>query len=246
MVLGIDIGSCYTKAVLFDGQIKEKMVIKTSLRPVEAIEQVKEKLTGYKEIAATGYGRNLIHNAQKVITEITAFAYGAMYIEPGIKTIIDIGGQDSKVIKLNRGVVERFVMNDRCAAGTGNFIEKTARALDLSLESFGQLAVKSDKPETIDSLCVVMAETEILSLAAENKKLEDIVAGLCDALVRRIAALGAQVKIEPPILLCGGGALNQGIIKSMNRILGKVIVPEAPQFLGALGAALCLNPICRN
>ena len=238
--MGIDIGSCYTKGVLFDGSIKNKIVIKTFFKPRQAIEEITSQLTGFDRIAATGYGRELVTDADVIITEITAFARGATYVNSSINSIIDLGGQDSKIIKIRDGKVDRFVMNDRCAAGTGNFVEKIAQALGLRLEEFGNFALNSYKPEMIDSLCMVMAETEILSLVSEGKRLEDIVAGVCDALVRRITGLGAQIGIEEPILFCGGGALNPGLVKSMKRIFGDLIIPDIPQFIGALGAALSI------
>jgi predicted CoA-substrate-specific enzyme activase len=240
VVLGIDIGSCYTKGVLFDGSIKNKIVIKTFFKPRQAIEEITSQLTGFDRIAATGYGRELVTDADVIITEITAFARGATYVNSSVNSIIDLGGQDSKIIKIRDGKVDRFIMNDRCAAGTGNFVEKIAQALGLRLEEFGNFALNSNKPEMIDSLCVVMAETEILSLVSEGKRIEDIVAGVCDALVRRITGLGAQIGIEEPILFCGGGALNPGLVKSMKRIFGALIIPDIPQFIGALGAALSI------
>lgn len=238
--MGIDIGSCYTKGVLFDGSIKNKIVIKTFFKPRQAIEEITSQLTGFDRIAATGYGRELVTDADVIITEITAFARGATYVNSSVNSIIDLGGQDSKIIKIRDGKVDRFIMNDRCAAGTGNFVEKIAQALGLRLEEFGNFALNSNKPEMIDSLCVVMAETEILSLVSEGKRIEDIVAGVCDALVRRITGLGAQIGIEEPILFCGGGALNPGLVKSMKRIFGALIIPDIPQFIGALGAALSI------
>lgn len=240
MVLGLDVGSSYTKGILFDGAITKKAVIKTSFKPKQAIEQAQKQLPGYDKIVATGFGRELVTAADKIITEITAFAYGASYFNDSVRTIIDIGGQDSKIIKVKNGRVDRFVMNDRCAAGTGNFIEKIAQALDLTLAEFGELAVQADRSETIDSLCVVMAESEILSLVGEGKRLEHIVAGVCDALVRRIDGIGSQIGIEEPILFCGGGALNPGLAKSMKRIFENVTIPQNPQFIGAVGAVLSL------
>lgn len=238
MVLGIDIGSCYTKGVLFDGAIKARHLVRTSYRPRAAIEEIKQILTGFDRIIATGYGRNLVSGADQTITEISALARGATYLVPAVRTIIDIGGQDSKIIKIRDRRVERFVMNDRCAAGTGNFVEKIGLSLGLSLEDFGRLALASEKPETIDSLCVVMAETEILSMVSEEKKLEDIVFGVCDALIRRLVGLGSQIGIEEPVLFCGGGAVNPGLVKALNRIIKDVTVPADPQYVGALGAAV--------
>lgn len=240
MVLGLDVGSSYTKGILYDGVMKDKAVIKTSFKPKQAIEEARKLLPGYDKIVATGFGRELVTTADKIITEITAFARGATYFDPLTRTIIDIGGQDSKVIKVKDGRVDRFVMNDRCAAGTGNFIEKIAQALDLTLAEFGDLAVHADRSEIIDSLCVVMAESEILSLVGEGKRLEDIVAGVCDALVRRIDGIGSQIGIEEPILFCGGGALNPGLVKSMKRIFKEVTIPQDPQYIGAIGAALSI------
>jgi predicted CoA-substrate-specific enzyme activase len=240
MVLGLDVGSSYTKGVVFDGGIKSKIVFKTSFKPKQAIERALHELKGYDTVVATGFGRELVVSAGKMITEISAFARGALFFESSIRTVIDIGGQDSKIIKIKDGRVDRFIMNDRCAAGTGNFIEKIAQALGLTLAEFGELAVQADRAEIVDSLCVVMAETEILSLVGEGKRLEDIVAGVCDALVRRIDGIGSQIGIEEPILFCGGGALNPGLVKSMRRIFKKVIIPEDAQFVGAIGAALSI------
>jgi len=238
MVLGLDIGSCYAKGVLFDNGIKEKYVVKTSFKPKEAIEEIKKQLTGYRKIVATGYGRKMVVDAVKTITEISAFARGAWYVDKRVRTVIDIGGQDSKIIRIKDGKVENFIMNDRCAAGTGNFIEKIAQALDLTIKEFGNLATKSHAPETIDSLCVVMAESEILSLIGEGKNIEDIVAGVCNSLIRRIISIGAQIGIEEPLLFCGGGALNSGLVKAIKQIDNEVVIPEEPQLIGAIGAAL--------
>ncbi|MBN2621373.1 2-hydroxyglutaryl-CoA dehydratase [candidate division WOR-3 bacterium] len=240
MVLGLDVGSCYTKGALFDGVMIKKMVIHTALQPRQAIEQVLEVLKDYTGIATTGYGRKLVPDADVAITEISAFARGAYFLDRSVRTIIDIGGQDSKIIKVKNGAVERFVMNDRCAAGTGNFVEKSAQSLNLSLEEFGKLAESSHAPHTIDSLCVVMAESEILSLATTGKKLEDIVAGVCDSLIRRIITIGSQIEIDEPILFCGGGALNPGLVAALKKRFSNVIIPDAAQYVGALGAALIL------
>ena len=238
MVLALDVGSRYTKGLLFDGRLVDTVLLKTSLKPRKAIEEAREKLKGHQRIVATGYGRELVDNADLTMTEITAFARGAASLLPSVRTVIDIGGEDSKVIRLVDGRLERFVMNDRCAAGTGNFVERLAQALDIPLSEFGALAASSKSPRTIDSLCVVMAETEVLSLIADGESTEDILAGVCDAVTRRIVALGEQVGIQAPVLLCGGGALNPGLVRAMERLLGTVNVADNPQFVGALGAAI--------
>ncbi len=241
MVLGIDVGSMYTKGVLFDGKVNNKVVLRTAYKPKQAINEVRNHLNGFDKIVATGYGRDLVDGAYKVITEVSAFARGSTYFNLETRTIIDIGGQDSKIIKVRNGKVVRFVMNDRCAAGTGNFVEKIAQSLNLSLDEFGALALKSERPEMIDSLCVVMAETEILSLVQEGKKLEDIVLGVCDSLIRRIMGIAGQIGIEEPILISGGGALNPGLVKALKKYYPEVIVPADPQFVGAIGAAMMLG-----
>lgn len=239
MVLGIDVGSMYTKGVLFEGcKIIKKTVVKTMFKPRKAINEVRDLLGGFDRIIATGYGRDLVEGAYKVITEVTAFARGSTYFNTDIRTIIDIGGQDSKIIRVKNGKAIKFVMNDRCAAGTGNFIEKICQSLNLSFQEFGELALKSERPETIDSLCVVMAETEILSLIQEGKKIEDIIFGVCDSVVRRINGIAAQIGIEEPLLFCGGGALNPGLVKALKRYYPETIIPEDPQFVGAIGAAM--------
>jgi predicted CoA-substrate-specific enzyme activase len=241
MVLGLDVGSCYTKGVLYDNGVFKKHVVNTAYKPKKAIEQLKKHLADHSRIAATGFGRNLVEKADCVITEISAFARGASAIDPNIRTIIDLGGQDSKIIKFKHGRIDRFVMNDRCAAGTGNFVEKIAQALGLSLKRFGELALQSTNPAKIDSLCVVMAESEILSLSSEGRDLKDIVAGVCDSIIQRIVNLGAQIEVEEPLLFCGGGAMNPGLIKALSRKYSDLIVPEYPQFIGAIGAAVSVN-----
>lgn len=238
MVLGIDVGSLYTKAVLFDGEIRDRLVLRTSFKPKQAIQRVRDHFHGYDRIAATGYGRELVAGSSLTITEITSFMHGTRFLQPTARTIIDIGGQDSKVIRLSGDRVDRFVMNDRCAAGTGHFVEKIAAALDLSMEEFGRLALRSESPEPIDSLCVVMAETEILSLVGDGKDLADIVYGVCDSLVRRVIGLGSQIGVQEPLFFCGGGALNLGLVRAMRRHFPDVVVPDDPQFIGAIGAAV--------
>lgn len=238
MVLGIDVGSMYTKGVLYDGKVVEKVVLRTAFKPKQAISEVKRLLSGYDKIVATGYGRELVEGAYRIITEVSAFALGSTYFNPDIRTVIDIGGQDSKIIRVKNGKVTKFVMNDRCAAGTGNFIEKVAQSLNLSLDEFGELVLKSERPEIIDSLCVVMAETEILSLIQEGRRLEDIVFGVCDSLIRRIIGIAGQIGIEEPLLFCGGGALNPGLVKALKKYYPNTIVPSDPQFVGAIGAAM--------
>jgi|UniRef100_A0A7V3RHG5 predicted CoA-substrate-specific enzyme activase len=241
MVLGLDVGSMYTKGVLFEKQVINKAVVKTAFKPKQAIKEIKNILSGFDKIVATGYGRELVEDAYRVVTEVSAFARGSIYFNPETRTIIDVGGQDSKVIRVKNGKVIRFVMNDRCAAGTGNFIEKIAQALNLSFDEFGGLALKSERPEMIDSLCVVMAETEILSLVQEGKRLEDIILGVCDSVIRRIIGIAGQIGIEEPILFCGGGALNPGLAKALKRYYPEIIIPEEPQFVGAIGAAMMLE-----
>jgi predicted CoA-substrate-specific enzyme activase len=193
-------------------------------------------------IVATGYGRNTVSIANTTITEITCHAVGVHQLVPQIHrggTIIDIGGQDSKLIRLDKtGKVRDFSMNDRCAAGTGRFLEVVADRLGVPLESLGRLAAKSRNPAAISSMCVVFAETEIIGLLAAGAAREDIIAGIQRAIANRIVALAGHT-IEPPIIFTGGVALVSGMDIALQSTLGKKItISPDPQMTGALGAAI--------
>jgi predicted CoA-substrate-specific enzyme activase len=192
-----------------------------------------------KSVIATGYGRNLIRFAGTTVTEITCHARGVCHRAPAAKTVIEIGGQDSKVIHLNgSGEVRDFAMNDRCAAGTGRFLEVVAERLDIPIEALGDLANQSQEPAMISSTCVVFAETEIVGLLASGVQSADIVAGILHAISRRVGALAGR-QIDEPVLLTGGVALIPGMAHYLEVVLKQSIqIAPEPRMTGALGAAL--------
>ena len=191
------------------------------------------------KIVATGYGRNAVSIADTTITEITCHAVGVRRLVPDAMTVIDIGGQDSKLMRLDRnGKVRDFAMNDRCAAGTGRFLEVVAQRLGVEIDSLGRMAAKSRSPAAISSMCVVFAETEITGLLAEGKAREDIVAGVQAAIANRIIAMAGR-NIELPIIFTGGVAMVSGMDAALQSALGQTVtVSPDPQMTGALGAAI--------
>lgn len=246
---GIDVGSRTTKVViLHDKIIVSKHILATGWKPSHTAREVFDRALDNAEISepdiakivATGYGRVMLPFADESITEITCHARGAHFINRDIRTIIDIGGQDSKVIKVDQfGFVEDFAMNDRCAAGTGKFLEFLAHTLEIDVSEFGKLALNSRSPAVISSMCTVFAESEILSLLAEDVPIPDIVAGLHLAIAKRIEGLIDLVGYSEVVSLTGGVAKNPGIKKRLEELLNiSVLVPENPEFVGALGAAL--------
>lgn len=203
--VGIDSGSATTKAVLINcNSIASQVVLPTAFDFLSAAEKAYRNVltdAGVDEedvngVYATGYGRNSIKFANKAISEITAHALGVYYLYPDVNGIIDIGGQDSKVISMIDGKVADFLMNDKCAAGTGKFLEYTARALEVPIEEFGFLALGSKKPASITSMCTVFAESEAISLRARGFKKEDIAAGLIESVSRRVAVMARQVGLK--------------------------------------------------
>ncbi len=198
-------------------------------------------------IVATGYGRNAIRFADTTITEITCHARGVHHLAPDARTVIEIGGQDSKVIALeDGGRVRDFAMNDRCAAGTGRFLEMVATRLDLDWDKLSALAQQSQKPALISNMCVVFAETEIIGLLADGKPLPDVVAGVQNAIATRVSALAGRF-ISPPVYFTGGVALQPGMGRALEEVLScPVRVAPQPQFTGALGAAVLAGERKKN
>ena len=206
----------------------------------QVLESLKLSRNDIQGIVSTGYGRNSVSFANKAITEITCHAAGAYFINPEIRSVIDIGGQDSKVILLSdNGRVSDFAMNDKCAAGTGRFLEVMARALEIELEHFGEMSLESQAPSQISSLCTVFAESEVISLIAKGERRENIVAGIHDAIGARVASMAKRVKIVPPVMMTGGVAKNTGLVKALEkRLMQKILIAESAQVVGAIGAAL--------
>ena len=247
---GIDAGSRTIKIVLIDSgsmQVLAKGLtdqgIEQDRLTSELFESVLKDNGINKEdvvaIVATGYGRNAVSIADTAITEITCQAVGVHRLVPEAMTVIDIGGQDSKLMRLDRGgKVRDFAMNDRCAAGTGRFLEVVAGRLGVELDSLGRMAAKSRSPAAISSMCVVFAETEITGLLASGTACEDIVAGVQKAIANRIIAMAGR-NVDLPIIFTGGVAMIPGMDKALQSALGKgVTVSPDPQMTGALGAAI--------
>jgi predicted CoA-substrate-specific enzyme activase len=195
-------------------------------------------------LVATGYGRHLAREklGLPVITEIKAHALGASYLFPGCRTVVDIGGQDSKVIRVDGGRQVGFEMNDRCAAGTGRFLEVMATTLGYRLEEFGPEAMAASEAASISSMCTVFSESEVVSLIAGGKSKQSIALGLHESIASRLFALVGRVGAEPEVVLTGGVALNPCVRILLERRLGVLLlVPERPQIVGALGAALSVT-----
>lgn len=247
---GIDVGSLSTDVVLLDGKGKSvgHAIVATGASTQKASG---EALSRALEIAggraadialtvSTGYGRDRVPFADWKVTEITCHARGARRLFPGAATVLDIGGQDSKVIRLSpNGRVVDFAMNDKCAAGTGRFLEVMARTLEMDLEQLGPRALLSRRSLSVSSMCTVFAESEVVSLIASGTAAEDIAWGVHLAIANRIAALADRVGCEAPAVMTGGVAKNPAARKALEERFGiPLLVPEEPQLAGALGAAL--------
>lgn len=248
-VMGVDSGSTSTDAVVVDGEgtVVASVILPTGSKATEsarkAIDQVLEKAGISRDqvtlAVATGYGRDSIPDMDTSITEITCHARGAHALAPEAMTIVDIGGQDSKVIKLDRdGGVVNFVMNDKCAAGTGRFLEMMARTMELPLDEFCRQGLEWKKDVKISSMCTVFAESEVVSLVADDTPVPDIIHGLDQSVASKIRSLAKRVKAEPPYLMTGGVANNEGVVAAIGEALGApVTTSEDSQLCGALGAA---------
>ena len=244
---GIDIGSTSTECLILDESAR---IVATDMRPTgansakaaqAALEEACKKAgppPGF--IVATGYGRVSAPFAHKVVTEITCHARGALHIFPNARTIVDVGGQDSKVIRLGpKGNVVDFIMNDKCSAGSGRFLDVMARALEVSLDDLGALSEKASREISISSMCTVFAESEVISLVARAVPVEDIINGIHKSIVNRLAAQMQRLNPEPQIIMTGGVAKNSGMVKKLSQAAGHPVqVPVNPRMVGALGAAL--------
>ncbi|MGA2157743.1 MAG: acyl-CoA dehydratase activase [Dehalococcoidia bacterium] len=246
---GIDIGSTMSKAVIVDarGGMRAYVVGQTGaehrLRANKVMEDVLQKagttLDKVAYIISTGYGRVNVPFADKQVTELTCHARGVASLFPAVRTAIDIGGQDAKVLRIKDGKLIDFLTNDKCAAGTGRFLEVAAETLGLDLDEMGRISLQTDKPVRINSLCTIFAQQEIISRLSEGQPLPEILAGVYIAIATRVVKLARQLKVEPPVVFTGGVAKNAGMVKAIETVLGMpVLVPEEPLITGALGAAI--------
>jgi (R)-2-hydroxyacyl-CoA dehydratese activating ATPase len=246
---GIDIGSNTAKAALIkNDQLLDTHVISTGYNPLKAgikvfkslLKKTETSKTDITAIVSTGYGRASIDFADKTMTEIICHGVGAHFMNSEVKGVIDVGGQDSKAILLdNSGNIENFAMNDKCAAGTGRFLEVMANALEVNLDQLGDFALKADNPSKISSICTVFAESEVISMIAAQHKRENIIAGIHESAAARIAILAAKVKIKEPVIMTGGVAKNKAMISALEKRLGiQITAGKLPQENGAIGAAI--------
>jgi predicted CoA-substrate-specific enzyme activase len=246
---GIDIGSITAKAVLFrDGRIISHQLLFTGYNARSAAESVFEAAidaagldpSAVAKVVSTGYGRKSVVNADQAVTEITCHAMGAHYLNPAVRSVIDIGGQDSKAIAVDStGRVLDFAMNDKCAAGTGRFLEVMARALEVDLDNFGKFSLEADMPAKISSLCTVFAESEVISLISKGEKRQNIIAGIHESIAARVVAMAGRIGLSAPVMMTGGVAKNKGVVNALENKTGHPIkVSEKAQVTGAIGAAL--------
>jgi (R)-2-hydroxyacyl-CoA dehydratese activating ATPase len=251
-VAGVDIGAGTAKTVILaDKRILAYSVLPTGGDSVDAARKTVEEalkkagiqFNDLKKIIATGYSRNIVPFANKTVTEITCHARGANFLVPQARTVIDIGCQDSKAIRIDeRGRVTNFTMNDKCAAGTGRFIEVIARALGLEIEQVGPAALRSNNHCEISSTCTVFAESEIISQRAQGRSREDLIAGALMSIAKRVAIMTSSLGLVEKVVFTGGVAKNIGVKKALEETLGiNIIVPGEPQIVGALGAAIFSN-----
>ncbi len=246
---GIDIGSITTKAAVIDENgIAGTKIILTGYNPSEAGRRVLDELlrecslrsADLAAVVATGYGRNSADFGGKTLTEIICHGAGAHYLNPDVRSVVDVGGQDSKALVIDElGKTKDFAMNDKCAAGTGRFLEVMARALEVDLDEFGPLSLRSNQPSRISSICTVFAESEVISLIAKGEMREDIIAGIHESVAARVATLAHRAGVRPPLMMTGGVARNVGVVKALERKLEMPVeVSPRAQVNGAIGAAV--------
>ncbi len=247
--LGVDVGSTASKCVILNNgkEIVEKVVIDVGAgtsgpeRAINAIlEQTGLAMDDMKYILATGYGRNSLETAHNQMSELSCHAKGAYFLFPDVKSVIDIGGQDAKVLRVGpNGMIENFVMNDKCAAGTGRFLEVMARVLEIGIDDMGKLHFESTERASISSTCTVFAESEVISQLSKKTKKEDIIAGIHYSVGKRVSGLSNRVGLVDQVVMTGGVAKNAGIVDALEEATGhKLHVSSLAQYNGAIGATL--------
>lgn len=255
--LGIDIGSTASKCVMLaDGkEIVAKSLIAVGAGtsgPQRAIDEVLKSAGKTREemsfILATGYGRNSLEGfADHQMSELSCHAKGASFLFPEVRTVIDIGGQDVKILRVENGAMTNFQMNDKCAAGTGRFLDVMARVLEVDVNDLGTLGAKSTKHVGISSTCTVFAESEVISQLAQDTDKCDIINGIHQSVAGRVAGLAHRVGVQDQVVMTGGVAQNEGIVKALEDQLGhKIHTSPLTQYVGALGAALFAYKKCNK
>lgn len=247
---GVDVGSTQTKAILVDDrrQIVGRALINTGANVTraadrafqEALESSGLRREAVVYVVGTGYGRYKVTFGDAQITEISCHARGACFVFPNTRTVIDIGGQDAKGIQVGQGgEVVDFVMNDKCAAGTGRFLANAAEVMDLSLDEIGEISLKATNPVRVSTVCTVFVESDVMAYLAQGKKVEDILAGLHSAIASRTVALVRRIGIEEELTFTGGVSRNVGMVRALEEKLGfKINVNPESHYIGAIGAAL--------
>jgi predicted CoA-substrate-specific enzyme activase len=251
IVAGCDIGSLTSKAVILNNdKIIESIIIKSKVKPGESADEVmKQALDGAglstKDIeycVGTGYGRDRISFVNEAITEIACHGKGAQWLVPSARTVLDIGGQDCKAMRLDaRGGMVKFTANDKCASGTGRFLEVMARVLGIGLADLGEMSLLSKTPITLASACTVWAQADVIQYLNNKVPIEDIAAGVNSAMASRMAVIVNNIGFERDVVMTGGVAKNSGVVAALEKMLGiriKRIIRADPQLAGAIGAAL--------
>ena len=249
LTLGIDIGSTTSKcAIMRDGnQIVASSILAAGIGTLgveQALEQVHNSAgvtpNKIEAIAVTGYGRTVYKGADYDVSELSCHAIGGRFVYPELRTVIDIGGQDAKVIQLSPGgKMQNFLMNDKCAAGTGRFLDVMANILQIKVDELGPLALEAEKIAPISSTCTVFAESEVISQLSHGEPIPNVVAGICESVAVRVAAQAKRVGIVEQVCLSGGVSKNVGVARALERILGvPILVSEQAQLFGAIGAAI--------
>jgi len=249
LTMGVDIGSTASKAVIMeDGErilAKQLVAVGTGTRgPAEVYQKVLAQAGVSRgdlgRIVATGYGRLKFAEADRELSEVSCHGRGMRFLCPQVRTVIDIGGQDAKALLLDEwGNLDNFIMNDKCAAGTGRFLEAMSRVLDVQVEEMGALSERSRNPVSISSTCAVFAESEVISRLSSDEKVEDILAGIHASVAKKVSGLAVRVGYLPQVAMSGGVAKNRGIVRAMEQELKcPILVPEDCQMAGAIGAAL--------
>ena len=250
-VAGCDVGSLTSKAVIMSGgKVIASVIMKSRPRPWESSEAVMNEVLAKAELSSgdikycvgTGYGRNKMTFVNEVVTEIACHGKGAHWLVPTARTVIDIGGQDCKAVRIDSGGnMERFITNDKCASGTGRFLEVMAKIIGVELEELGALSMKAKNPVTLASACTVWAQADVIQYINDRVPVEDIAAGINSSMASRMTVLANNIGVERDICMTGGVAKNEGVVGALEKLLGvriKRVRRSDPQLAGALGAAL--------